>query len=163
LKILEELYLGSVHLDHEFEEYRIAQIDALISYAVSQPLPATVVGDFNFEEGSEASSRIPSHWKETRKEAGNTDPTYPVEGEEGKRIDYLFYDSNCFQLVSYRVIPLPYSAHYAILVTLDLIKKMKDSASTKNRSSQSNWYRFISLPITRSEVWYINRIGSIHD
>jgi endonuclease/exonuclease/phosphatase family metal-dependent hydrolase len=87
LKILEEFYLGSVHLDHEFEENRIAQIDALISYEVSQPLPATVVGDFNFEEGSKASSRIPSDWKEAQKGARNTDPTYRVEGEEGKRID----------------------------------------------------------------------------
>jgi endonuclease/exonuclease/phosphatase family metal-dependent hydrolase len=127
LKILEKIYMGSAHLDHEFEENRIAQIDTLISYADSLPSPAFIVGDFNFEEGSGAYNRIPSHWKDAGKEAGNTDPTYPGEAEEGKRIDYLFYDSTHFELVSYQVVPLPYSDHYAILVTLGLIKKRKDS------------------------------------
>jgi endonuclease/exonuclease/phosphatase family metal-dependent hydrolase len=125
LKSLEEIYIGNTHLDHEFEENRIAQIDSLISYADSLPLPAFIVGDFNFEEGSEAYRRIPAHWKDAGKEAGNDEPTYP--GTDGKRIDYLFYDSTYFQLVSYEVIQLPYSDHYAIWVTLDLIKRRKDS------------------------------------
>jgi endonuclease/exonuclease/phosphatase family metal-dependent hydrolase len=129
LKTFEEIYMGSVHLDHEFEENRTAQIDALISYADSLQSPAFIVGDFNFEEGSDAYNRIPSHWKDAGKEAGNSDPTFPGEGEEGIRIDYLFYDSAYFQLVSYKVVPLPYSDHYAILVTLDLIKKRKDSTT----------------------------------
>jgi endonuclease/exonuclease/phosphatase family metal-dependent hydrolase len=129
LKTLEKIYMGSAHLDHEFEENRIAQIDTLISYADSLQSPAFIVGDFNFEEGSDAYNRIPSHWKDAGKEAGNSDPTFPGEGEEGKRIDYLFYDSTYFQLVSYQVVPLPYSDHYAILVTLDLIKKRKDSTT----------------------------------
>jgi endonuclease/exonuclease/phosphatase family metal-dependent hydrolase len=125
LNTLSEIYIGNTHLDHEFEENRIAQIDSLISYADSLPLPAFIVGDFNFEEGSEAYRRIPAHWKDAGKEAENNEPTYP--GPDGKRIDYLFYDSTYFQLVSYEVIQLPYSDHYAIWVTLDLIKRSKDS------------------------------------
>ncbi len=124
LKTLEEVYIGNTHFDHESEENRIAQIDSLISYANSLPLPAFIVGDFNFEEGSEAYSRIPSNWKDAGKEAGILDPTYP--GLEAKRIDYLFYDSNHFRLVNYQVVELPYSDHYAIWVTLDLIKRHKD-------------------------------------
>jgi len=124
LKTLEEVFMGSVHFDHEFEENRIAQTDSLFSYADSLSRPAFIVGDFNFEEGSAAYNRIPSHWKDAGKEAGNLNPTYA--GVDGKRIDYLFYDSTYFQLVNYQVVNLPYSDHYALLVTLDLIKRRKD-------------------------------------
>lgn len=115
-----EIYLGSVHLDHEYEQNRVAQIDSLLSYATSLSRPAVIVGDFNFEEGSEAYNRVPEHWKDAGKEVGKREATFP--GEDGKRIDYLFYDSNFFKLVSYQLVPLPYSDHYAILVTLDLLK-----------------------------------------
>lgn len=124
LNTSEEIYMGSVHLDHESEENRVAQIDALITYADALPRPAFIAGDFNFEESSEAYNRIPTHWKDAGKEAGNSEPTYA--GSDGKRIDYLFYDSTYFQLVSYQVFRLPYSDHYAILVILDLIKPKKE-------------------------------------
>ena len=126
LKTLEEIFVGNTHLDHQSEENRIAQVDSLFSYADSLSRPAFIVGDFNFEEGSEAYARIPAHWKDAGKEAGNREPTYP--GEEAKRIDYLFYDSTYFQLVSYQVVQLPYSNHYAIWVTLDMIKRRKEPA-----------------------------------
>jgi endonuclease/exonuclease/phosphatase family metal-dependent hydrolase len=125
LKTLEEIFMGNTHLDHEFEENRIAQVDSLFSYANSLSRPAFVVGDFNFEDNSEAYARIPAHWKDAGREAGILDPTFP--GDSAKRIDYLFYDSTYFDLVSYQVIQLPFSDHYAILVTLDLIKSRKDS------------------------------------
>jgi endonuclease/exonuclease/phosphatase family metal-dependent hydrolase len=53
--------------------------------------------------------------------AGNTSATYA--GEKGKRIDYILYDSEYFELVEYNVINLPYSDHFPVLVTLRIKTK----------------------------------------
>jgi endonuclease/exonuclease/phosphatase family metal-dependent hydrolase len=124
LKTLEELFFGSVHLDHEFEENRLAQVDSLFSYADSLPRPAFLVGDFNFDPNSKEYAAIPAHWEDAGAVAGNNTATY--SGVDGKRIDYVFYDSNYLELVSYEVLKLDLSDHYAVLVTLNLHKKRKE-------------------------------------
>jgi len=124
LKTLEELFFGSVHLDHEFEKNRLAQVDSLFAYADSLPRPAFLVGDFNFDPDSKEYASIPMHWKDAGAVAEDSTATY--SGVDGKRIDYVFYDSNYLELVSYEVLKLDFSDHYAVLVTLNLHKKRKE-------------------------------------
>ncbi|WP_373397610.1 endonuclease/exonuclease/phosphatase family protein [Algoriphagus halophilus] len=46
-------------------------------------------------------------------------PTYGSK-EDGARIDYVWYNSSKFSLLSYEVLNVPHSDHYPVLVTLQL-------------------------------------------
>tara|TARA_R110002020_G_scaffold318224_1_gene533759 strand:+ start:192 stop:992 length:801 start_codon:yes stop_codon:yes gene_type:complete len=115
----QELYFGATHFCHEFSENRIAQLDAITNYADSLPKPAFWAGDLNFDPTSEEYKSIGPQWSDAGKVAENDSPTF--DSEEGKRIDYVWYDSEHFELVDYKVIDVPYSDHYPVLVTLRLI------------------------------------------
>ncbi|MHA7128969.1 endonuclease/exonuclease/phosphatase family protein [Algoriphagus namhaensis] len=121
LKSEDELYFGGTHFCHEYEENRLAQLQALISYADSLDRPAFWAGDLNFDPESAVYDSIPDYWKDAGREAGNEQPTYT--GEEGKRIDYIFYDSRYFELVNYQVLEVDFSDHYPVLATLRLINR----------------------------------------
>jgi endonuclease/exonuclease/phosphatase family metal-dependent hydrolase len=83
-----------------------------------------LVGDFNFDPDSKEYASIPMHWKDAGAVAEDSTATY--SGVDGKRIDYVFYDSNYLELVSYEILKLDFSDHYAVLVTLNLHKKRKE-------------------------------------
>lgn len=123
LKSRKELYFGATHLCHEFPENRLAQIEAITHYADSLPNPAFWVGDLNFDPSSEAYQSINSKWSDAGYIANDDTPTF--NSPEGKRIDYVWFDSEHFELVNYQVIDVPYSDHYPVLVTLRLIKPYK--------------------------------------
>ncbi|MEP0712010.1 endonuclease/exonuclease/phosphatase family protein [Algoriphagus sp.] len=119
LKNRKELYFGATHLCHEFAENRLAQISAITAYADSLPKPAFWVGDLNFDPTSEEYRSIGSKWADAGLVANDDSPTF--NSEEGKRIDYIWYDSEHFELVNYRIIDVPFSDHFPVLVTLRLI------------------------------------------
>ena len=121
LKTLEEFYFGGTHLCHEFEENRIAQLDSILAYADSLDRPVIWVGDLNFEPGSLEYQRIPSHWKEAGAMSDTTQVTYGTP-QNGARIDYIWYDSRKFELIEYKVLPVPYSDHYPVWAVLRLKK-----------------------------------------
>ncbi|MEB2777643.1 endonuclease/exonuclease/phosphatase family protein [Algoriphagus sp. D3-2-R+10] len=120
LKNRQELYFGATHLCHQYSENRLAQIDAITHYADSLPQPAFWAGDLNFDPTSEEYKSISSIWSDAGEVAEDESPTYV--SENGKRIDYVWFDSEHFELVDYKVLDVPYSDHYPILVTLRLIK-----------------------------------------
>ncbi len=122
LKTLEEFYFGGTHLCHEFQENRIAQLDSILSYADSLEKPVIWVGDLNFTPDSPEYQRIPSHWKEAGAVAGSTEVTFGT-AENGARIDYIWYDSRKFELVEYKVLPVPFSDHYPVWAVLRMINK----------------------------------------
>ncbi|MFC5624129.1 endonuclease/exonuclease/phosphatase family protein [Algoriphagus winogradskyi] len=124
LRDRKELYFGATHLCHQFPENRLAQLDSMISYADSLPNPAFWVGDLNFDPASEEYKSIPEKWSDAGMVANDTTPTF--NSEEGKRIDYVWYDSEYFELVNYQVIDATFSDHYPVLVTLRLIKPYKE-------------------------------------
>lgn len=64
------------------------------------------------------------HWKDTGAVVEGSIATY--SGVDGKRIDYVFYNSNYLELVSNEVLKLDLSDHYAVLVTLNFRKKRKE-------------------------------------
>ncbi|PZX55687.1 endonuclease/exonuclease/phosphatase family protein [Algoriphagus chordae] len=123
LKNRQELYFGATHLCHQFPENRLAQLEAITSYADSLPKPAFWAGDLNFAPSSEEYKSINTKWTDAGLEAKDDSPTFISEA--GKRIDYVWYDSEHFELVDYQVIDVPYSDHYPVLVTLRLIKPLK--------------------------------------
>ena len=53
--------------------------------------------------------------------ANDTTATYA--GEKAKRIDYILYNSEYFKLVEYKVLNLPHSDHFPVLVTLRIKTK----------------------------------------
>jgi endonuclease/exonuclease/phosphatase family metal-dependent hydrolase len=123
LKNRKELYFGATHLCHEFTENRLAQLAALTAYADSLPKPAFWVGDLNFDPDSEEYKSISDKWSDAGYVANNESPTF--DSEEGKRIDYIWYDSENFELVSYQVLDSPFSDHFPVLVTLRLLNPEK--------------------------------------
>jgi endonuclease/exonuclease/phosphatase family metal-dependent hydrolase len=120
LKTLEEFYFGATHLCHEYEENRIAQLDSILSYAESLDKPVVWAGDLNFTPDSPEYGRIPDYWKEAGAVAGDLQNTYGTESN-GKRIDYIWYDSRKFELVEYKVLTeIPFSDHYPVWAVLKL-------------------------------------------
>ncbi len=121
LKSLKEFNFASTHFSHDNTLNRLAQLNALISYADTLSLPTFMAGDFNFDPESEEYKSIPSKWKDAGMIASDTSATY--SGETGKRLDYIWYDSEAFELVEYKVLNLPHSDHFPVLVTLRIKTK----------------------------------------
>lgn len=124
LRERKELYFGATHLCHQFPENRMAQLDSMLRYADSLPNPAFWVGDLNFDPTSEEYKSISEKWSDAGLVANDSTPTFA--SEEGKRIDYVWYDSEHFELMNYQVLDVPFSDHFPVLVTLRLIKPYKE-------------------------------------
>lgn len=116
-----EIHFASTHFSNESSINRLAQLKALLAFADSLSLPTLFAGDLNFDPASDEYKSIPSQWKDAGLVADENVATYP--GENGKRIDYVWYQSKKFEFVEYKVLDLPYSDHYPVLVTLKLKTK----------------------------------------
>lgn len=116
----DKLYFGGTHLCHETDENRLAQIKEILAYTSSLDYPVFWVGDLNFAPDSPIYTTIPSPWKDAGLVAKNNSSTY--DSPEGKRIDYIWYDSEKLELVDYEVIKINFSDHYPVVATLKLIQ-----------------------------------------
>ncbi|MEN2283148.1 endonuclease/exonuclease/phosphatase family protein [Algoriphagus sp. SE2] len=110
---------AGTHLCHQFEENRIAQVEAVSLRAKKEKLPTIWVGDLNFRPESEVYKSIKGSWKDAGTLPTPYSPTYGSM-EDGARIDYVWYDSNKFKLIDYQVLNVTYSDHYPVFVTLQL-------------------------------------------
>ncbi len=119
LNIGEEIYFGGTHLCHQFTENRIAQLEAILSQAEKLEKPIIWVGDLNFTPESVEYRRILKKWKDAGAESGNQQNTYGSK-ENGGRIDYIWYDSEKFELIEYKVIQVPYSDHFPVWAILKI-------------------------------------------
>ena len=120
LRNQQRLYFAGTHLCHQFPENRLAQIEALTSYADTLAYPVFWAGDLNFDPNSEAYHSVPEKWADAGKITGDDSPTYG--SERGKRIDYVWFDPEHFEVMDYQVLDVPFSDHFPVLVTLKLIK-----------------------------------------
>lgn len=116
----DEIYFGGTHLCHETDENRLAQIKEILAYASSLDYPVFWVGDLNFAPDSPIYGTIPSPWKDAGLVAKNASATYA--SPEGKRIDYIWYNSEKIELIDYKVIKVDFSDHYPVVATLKLIQ-----------------------------------------
>lgn len=121
LKSQQIIYFASTHFSNESFVNRLAQVEAIIAFADSLSHPTLFAGDLNFDPVSDEYKSIPSRWKDAGSVAGDSTATYA--GEDGKRIDYVWYQSEQVELVDYKVLHLPYSDHYPVLVTLRIKPK----------------------------------------
>ncbi|WPR76438.1 endonuclease/exonuclease/phosphatase family protein [Algoriphagus sp. NG3] len=119
LRDREELYFGATHLCHQYADNRLAQLKAITRFADSLSKPAFWVGDLNFDPTSDEYKSINSKWTDAGLAADNDAPTF--DSPEGKRIDYIWFDSGHFELVDYKVIDVPFSDHYPVLVKLSVL------------------------------------------
>lgn len=115
----EEITFAGTHLCHQFEENRIAQVEAVSLRAKKEKLPTIWVGDLNFRPDSKAYKSIKGTWKDAGALPTPYSPTYGSL-EDGARIDYVWFDSSKFTLVDYQVLNVTHSDHYPVLVTLQL-------------------------------------------
>lgn len=119
LKNGKQIYFGGTHLCHQFTVNRLVQLEAILSQMEELEQPIIWVGDLNFTPDSEEYKSIPKRWTEAGIAAGNPQNTYGTE-EKGGRIDYIWYDSEQFELVNFEVIQVPYSDHFPVWAILKL-------------------------------------------
>jgi endonuclease/exonuclease/phosphatase family metal-dependent hydrolase len=119
MKNRREITFGGTHLCHQFTSNRLAQLETILSQAEKFKNPVIWVGDLNFTPDSEEYKSIPKRWTEAGKASGNLQNTYGT-AEKGGRIDYIWYDSEQFELIKYEVMQVPYSDHFPVLAVLKL-------------------------------------------
>lgn len=114
-----KIAFAGTHLCHQFEKNRIAQVTEVSKKAKKESLPTIWAGDLNFTPTSEEYRSIKGNWKDAGALPTPYSPTYGSV-EDGARIDYVWFDSSKFSLLSYEVLNVPHSDHYPVLVTLQL-------------------------------------------
>ncbi|MBB6325091.1 endonuclease/exonuclease/phosphatase family metal-dependent hydrolase [Algoriphagus iocasae] len=114
-----KIKFAGTHLCHQFEENRIAQVEAVSLRAKKEKLPTIWAGDLNLKPDSKAYKSIKGSWKDAGASPTPYSPTYGTM-EDGARIDYVWFDSSKFTLVDYQVLNVLHSDHYPVLVTLQL-------------------------------------------
>ena len=117
----EEFYFGGTHLCHQFSGNRVEQVKSILNQAGKLEKPVIWVGDLNFAPDSEEYKTISKPWEEAGVKAGNIQNTYGT-AEKGGRIDYIWYDSEKFELIEYQVIPVNYSYHFPVWAVLKFKK-----------------------------------------
>lgn len=117
----DQILIGGTHLCHQFEENRKAQVKAIDEAIQKQQKPVIWMGDLNFGPNDPEYALIKDAYTDAAVAAKNEQPTYRSE-TFADRIDYVWYSSKDFKLVSYEVLDVPYSDHFPVLVTLEKLK-----------------------------------------
>lgn len=117
-----KLIFAATHFDHQYEENRVQQVDAVneLLRQKSKP-PVVLAGDFNFEPDSKEYQVMQNYWIDTALEK-DTDSnfTYPTN-DPTRRIDYVFVSPiERWEVLSHEVPNLPYSDHLPVVTRLVL-------------------------------------------
>ncbi|NVJ85677.1 MAG: endonuclease/exonuclease/phosphatase family protein [Algoriphagus sp.] len=113
------IWIGGTHLCHQFQENRIAQVQALQKFALEKSHPIIWLGDLNFSPEDKEYKYINAAFLDAAFMSQDNSPTYQSTPHEG-RIDYVWYTGDDFELIHYEVIPVFYSDHFPVLVELKL-------------------------------------------
>ncbi len=108
--------VGGTHLCHEYPENRLAQVASILNFVQGRQDVILWMGDLNFKPDSEEYHSIPENWLDAGQVAKNTQATYSSESYTG-RIDYIWYNPEKLELISYEVLNKPFSDHYPIIAT----------------------------------------------
>ena len=114
-------FIGT-HLAHESESTRMHQAAALKTSLESDPIPAILVGDFNFVQGSGSYGLMLQGWLDTARKHGDAQPTFPSTDPK-RRIDFVFArPKERWRVISAQVIDEPIASdHCPLLVELELL------------------------------------------
>lgn len=111
--------VGGTHLCHQFEDNQAAQVNAILEFTSKKEIPVIWGGDLNFKPTDPEYSKIPSKWSDAARISNNHSPTYSSSNDSG-RIDYIWFESDQFELVEYQVFQVNYSDHFPVLATFKI-------------------------------------------
>lgn len=118
----QEILFAGTHLCHNYEENRIAQVEAVSRLLLRQKLPVIVAGDFNLTPESKPYQIMRDKWNDAAEIKGNPVKTYPFTDPD-MRIDYVFFDKTSKWVVKDVVtLKIDASDHLPLMVTLELRK-----------------------------------------
>ena len=110
------LIFGGTHLCHQFEDNRVAQMQAINNYFGSLNQPAIVAGDLNFTPESAPYSFIVDDWADAAKRSGTVEPTFSFHKPD-KRIDYIFLSKNTnWEIIEMEVLQVNHSDHMPVVL-----------------------------------------------
>ena len=114
-------FIGT-HLSHEDPRTRLSQVAELKTSLESDPLPAILVGDFNFEPNTPQYRLLLEGWLDTARKHGNPGMTFP-SANPNRRIDYVFArPKDRWRVISAEVIDEPMASdHCPVLIELELL------------------------------------------
>ena len=123
----------NTHLDHESEAARENGTRLILERVAQSPYPVVLTGDFNFLEDSELYHSIVTTSLADSKQLAMESAPYgtinfflPNENDLGLVIDFVFVQSEYFDVLKYEVDPsrefegLPVSDHYPVIADLEL-------------------------------------------
>lgn len=117
----QKISFAGTHLCHEFEENRNAQTLEIRDLLANLSYPNILVGDLNFNPSEKPYSLLSEHFRDAADAFGNPVATYSAH-EPKDRIDYVWFSKNSkWEIVEVRVIPVDYSDHFPIVVTVKLL------------------------------------------
>ncbi|MCQ2425624.1 MAG: endonuclease/exonuclease/phosphatase family protein [Lachnospiraceae bacterium] len=120
-----EILACNTHLDHSNDDVRAVQVgyllESLSKYVGSYPMVLT--GDFNATVGSGPYQTISAVFSDAHKTAEKDESavsfTYHAYGKKQNEIDFIFYDPNLSQALSYKILDEMYdgyvSDHYGVI------------------------------------------------
>lgn len=119
-----EVIFANVHLDHQHQENRLAQVKKLNEILRNQNKPVIMAGDFNFTPDSQSYDLMKAHWVDAAS-LFQDDPasTYPSNNPV-KRIDYVFLSRNAdWEIIDVEVLGLSHSDHLPIVAKVVISDK----------------------------------------
>lgn len=109
------LIFAATHLDHQSQNNRLAQVEAINQWYSDIGKPVIFAGDFNFVAGTREYKQINSQWIDAALQVDNSDVTYPTK-EPTKRIDYIWLSKNVdWKVLNYQVYDVDYSDHLPVV------------------------------------------------
>ena len=110
------LTFGGTHLCHQFEDNRVAQMQAINDYFRTLNQPAIIAGDLNFSPEDAPYPFVDDVWFDAAKKSNNIEPTFSFS-DPRKRIDYIFLSKNAeWKIIEMNILKVDLSDHMPIVM-----------------------------------------------
>ena len=117
------LIFANTHLDHQYEENRLAQVKAINASLSDSKIPVILAGDFNFEPDSKGYAEMQDNWKDAATESAMRNPefTFPSSKPE-KRIDYIWLSKSLeWKVLEFKTADVACSDHRPVVVKVVIL------------------------------------------
>ncbi|RNL82617.1 endonuclease [Sinomicrobium pectinilyticum] len=115
-----KITFAATHLCHEYEENRVAQVQAVNDFLLKLDHPVVLAGDLNFKEDSAPYEILQPNWTDSAKAFGSPTLTIPADTPRS-RIDYIWLSKNSdWNILSVDVRKTDYSDHMPVVVKVSL-------------------------------------------
>jgi len=118
-----QVIFGNTHLDHQFEENRQAQAEAINKLLAKYKVPKILAGDFNFQPGSAVYDQMNGQWMDAMLKSdieNKSALTYPAKNPT-QRIDFIWLSGDAnWEVLKITVPEVIYSDHLPVVATVVL-------------------------------------------